>query len=176
MNQSSEIWKAVPGFEGSYEVSDLGRVRSLSRVITAKNASIRGYPRQVKGKILRAQDHSAGYAQVALSGKCCLVSHLVLLAFVGLRPEGAEACHNSGRKRDDRLVNLRYDRHVANCADRVIHGTHSRGERNGNAILKKEDVLYIRRSMMSRQVLAYHYGVRAAHIDRIRAKERWQHV
>jgi hypothetical protein len=170
----TEVWKAIPGFEGAYEVSDLGRVRSLDRIVESPAAK-RGYPKRVRGRILRPQKHSGGYLQVQLHGSTHLIPWLVLEAFVGARPSGMEACHNGGDKSDNRLSELRWDTHVDNCKDRIAHGTAPRGERNGSAVLDTAAVLDIR-SGGDRKALAEQYGVRPTHIDRIRARGRWAHV
>lgn len=51
------------------------------------------------------------------------IGHWMLLAFVGPRPVGCEACHNNGNPLDNRLVNLRWDTVSANMIDRIRHGT-----------------------------------------------------
>jgi hypothetical protein len=106
-----EIWKAIPGNLG-YEVSNLGRVRSLKRKT----------PRILKPCYYR------GYLQVHLSnGKKGDISqrrihNLVMLAFVGPRPEGLEVCHEDDNPANNRLDNLRYDTHLANMQDAVKQG------------------------------------------------------
>lgn len=171
----TENWRAIPGFEGAYEVSDLGRVRSLDRVVASIGA-LRGYPKRLHGRLLKPQIHSQGYLQVALSGCLFLVSWLVLAAFMGPRPLGFESCHKDGNRKNNSLANLRWGDHTSNCADRITHGTHSRGERNGAAKLIEKDILEIRESRASRYALAKKFGVYAAHIDRIRNRTRWAHV
>lgn len=120
-----ETWKPVPGYEGKYEVSDLGRVRSLDR----RDA----IGRPIRGRVLKAGVSSRGYEHVSLSdGRRALtraVHTMVLEAFRGPRPPGAEACHGEGGARDNRLANLRWDSHSENMIDRSRHGTcHHRGK------------------------------------------------
>lgn len=55
--------------------------------------------------------------------KTKLVHHLVLITFVGERPEGAECCHNQNNPSNNNLVNLRWDTHLANVLDKEKHGT-----------------------------------------------------
>lgn len=90
-----ETWKSVPGFEGAYEVSDHGRVRSLDRVTD------RG--RRWKGKIMTPSTMPRGYQVVTLwrGGKqeTALVHRLVLFAFEGIAPAGMEALHGDGSPR-----------------------------------------------------------------------------
>lgn len=120
-----EKWLPVVGWEGLYEVSDLGRVRSLDRVIVERGT---GTVRQVKGRIMKATPHE-GWVSVTLSRggrnkRYAKVHHLVLEAFVGPRPAGMEGCHNYGDFRDNRLESLRWDTPSENMRDQVRHGTH----------------------------------------------------
>jgi hypothetical protein len=111
-----ERWLPVPGYEGRYEVSDWGRVKSLPRNTTS-------------GGIMKLSPDARGAQVVNLtkSGKqrVHLVHHLVLQAFAGPRPEGTEACHNDGNPANNRLHNLRWDTHLANIGDMIRHGTAS---------------------------------------------------
>lgn len=116
-------WLPVPGWEGNYEVSDEGDVRSLDRVVTLPNGQKRSY----KGKLLKPTVNRLGYPMVVLSRpgeqRTMKVHRLVLTAFVGPCPDGMEACHNNGDRGDARLENLRWDTHSNNQYDRRRHGT-----------------------------------------------------
>ena len=104
-----EIWKPVPGYEGFYEVSSLGRVRSVDRVIIRKN----GEKRTVKGTILSPTKRKDGYLTIGLrregSHKTHKIHRIVMLAFVGEPPEGKyEVDHKDGNPENNRLSNLEY--------------------------------------------------------------------
>lgn len=109
-----ERWLPVPGWEGLYEVSDLGRVRSLDR------------PNGLRGRVRVLSVGSHGYLDVGLCDggvrRTRLVHRLVLEAFVGPCPEGQEACHADSDRTNNRLSNLRWDTTKANAADRVAAG------------------------------------------------------
>ena len=121
-----ETWAPVPGYEDWYEVSDLGRVRSLDRVVYMfKNDR----PLRKLGRILTPHPTlRAGHLVLGLSRDNhrwrVSVHRLVLLAFVGPCPPGMEACHGNGIPTDNRLENLRWDTQSANMLDRVAHGVH----------------------------------------------------
>jgi hypothetical protein len=112
-----EQWKDIPGYEGLYQVSNLGRVRSLTRVIQRSNGS----PQTVNGRILKPRPLASGHWHVAL----CYQGHridrpihqLVMLAFVGLAPCGKECRHKNGKHTDNRLFNLCYGTHAENMVD-----------------------------------------------------------
>ena len=119
-----ERWLPVPGYEGKYEVSDQGRVRALDRVDT------RG--RRRAGKVLAIRRAQSGHGTVCLhdGGRWqVLVHHLVLLAFVGPRPDGMEGCHWNDDPADNRVENLRWDTRSGNIQDSVRNGTHHMARR-----------------------------------------------
>jgi hypothetical protein len=124
--EGAERWAPVSGYEGAYEVSDRGQVRSVPRVRIRSN----GRPLTVAGRILRLRLNQTGYWTVDLSGgekRSFLVHRLVLMAFRGPAPEGTIGCHNNGVKTDNRLENLRWDTYAANMEDSLRHGTHRCG-------------------------------------------------
>lgn len=117
-----EVWKDIPGYEGEYQVSDLGRVKSLRRCVRC------GYKgrgkRRVPEKILRPGRYcSSGHVSVVLrKGTHGLPVHkLVMLAFVGERPDGMDICHNDGNPSNNCLTNLRYDTRTNNILDVYKH-------------------------------------------------------
>jgi hypothetical protein len=120
----NEEWRPVVGWEDLYEISDEGRVRSLSRT----TLFVDGRTRHFEGKVLKPY-RSPGpkrYFRVALTrGKQIRnvgVHLLVLEAFVGPCPDGKNGCHWNDDEADNRLVNLRWDTHSANMFDRVRNG------------------------------------------------------
>lgn len=118
----NEEWRPVRGYEGSYLVSNQGRVRSVSRVVPRGSNSI-----TVPERELTAHPNRSGRLRVNLSrnnvGKHHQVHVLVLEAFVGQRPAGMVCCHNNGNHTDNRLENLRWDTPSANEYDKQRHGT-----------------------------------------------------
>ncbi len=112
-------WRPIPGYEGSYEVSRFGVVRSLDRVIMRSN----GVPQTFRGKVKVPQIKNTYYA-VWLGKKPWYVHNLVLLAFVGPRPDDYQCCHNDGNPLNNNLENLRWDTRSANMLDTIRHGTH----------------------------------------------------
>lgn len=123
-----ERWLPIPGYEGLYEVSDLGRVRSVARVVDRG-----GRPLTVPGKMLRPLKHGGGYRMVNLwrdgEGRFLLVHQLVLRAFVGPPPEKHIGLHGLGGPTDNRLSNLRWGTYADNMRDAVLHGAHANASR-----------------------------------------------
>jgi hypothetical protein len=105
-----EQWLPVISYEGLYEVSDQGRVRSL----------------HTTGRVLKPSKHRSGHLHVNLHRQgrkeTRKVHCLVLEAFIGPRPPGTECCHYNDIPSDNRLENLRWDTRSANQRDRVRNG------------------------------------------------------
>lgn len=121
----SREWRPIAGYEGFYEVSNDGRVRSLTRTVRAG----RGMPlRKLVGQELKLTPQHSDHLRATLSrnGKQRLVfvHVLVLTAFVGPRPEGMECCHGDGDPQNNHLSNLRWDTPSANQQDTLHHGRH----------------------------------------------------
>lgn len=117
---SVEQWRPVVGYEGSYEVSDLGRVRSLDR--TTRDG------KRLRGCVLKPFVMPSGHLRVGLSrgeGRTKKVHRLVLEAFIGPCPPEMEALHRNGVPGDCRLVNLRWGTKSEDARDQIAHGVHS---------------------------------------------------
>lgn len=122
-SHTSEEWRPVVGYEGFYEVSDHGRVRSVDRVVHAKD----GRSMRYSGKMLSIATTRGNRTMVVLSMPGCrpwstTVHKLVLTAFVGLCPEGMECCHWDDDPQNNYLSNLRWDTKSANARDKVRNG------------------------------------------------------
>lgn len=191
-----EAWKPVVGYEGLYEVSSLGRVRSLPR---------RG---AAGGLLTLSPTKGCLYLKVGLTRNSVTrtpkVHTLVARAFLGPYPDDQEVCHGPGGPRDNRLVNLSYGTHAKNMGpDRRRDGmVRSRGRKkaaagrrrqrpgmastNWNvgthhplAKLNDEIVLEIRRraaSGESKHSLARRFGVDRATIRSAVNGATWKHI
>lgn len=137
------MWRDIEGYEGLYQVSDEGQVRSCERVVIRRN----GAPQKVQEKILKAVPLGDGYPAVALSIdgklKTYRVHILVARAFLGPAPANEEVRHKDGDRSNPRLDNLIYGTRRENMADAVLHGTVV-GVNNGNAKLTSDQVIHIR--------------------------------
>lgn len=128
-SEDTELWLPVVGFEGWYEVSSHGHVRSIDRVIQC----VAGPDQRHPSVILRPAPGPRGHLVVGLY-KCNESIHrtihtLVLRAFAGPPPPGMEGCHWDGNPANNHLDNLRWDTRSANTLDRVRHGTHQMANR-----------------------------------------------
>lgn len=179
----TERWLPVADFEGTYEVSDAGKIRSLDRIITCPSRWSDVSTRIQKGKILQPGTKPGGYLFVGLyngngSVKFFMTHRLVAGAFIGPCPQGMEVAHKDGDKKNCTLSNLRYDTPKGNHADKKLHGTQPCGSNNASSKLTDAQVLEIRRraNTSSQKALSREFGVGPVQISRIIRRERWAHL
>lgn len=114
--EAEVTWRPVVGWEGLYEVSSEGQVRSLPR---------KG---RREARMLTPVTGKRGYLVVTLSreGRCRPhpIHRIVAEAFLGPRPDGMEVCHSDGSRLNNSVGNLRYGTSSQNKLDAVTHGTH----------------------------------------------------
>lgn len=182
-----EEWKAIPGWEGAYEASSDGRIRSLPRVVLRKD----GKPLKVKGCILTAGVNDRGYQRVSLpsggKAKRFGVHQLVAMAFltppcgkIGSRKGEFTVNHIDGNKLNNSASNLEY----VTCSENVHHARRTglldvKGTANNKSVLADADVVEIREKyrLGARQVdLALEYGVCQTTISRVVLRKGWKHI
>lgn len=168
------IWKDIEGYEGYYQVSACGKIRSLDRLVFRKGNK---KPHLLRGKERATLSNNRGYYVVVLyrdaTAKVHLVHCLVAAAFIGPRPEGMQCCHNDGNKANNCLGNLRYDTPSGNACDRITHGTQRRK-------LSPEDVEKIKslvaQEPRSMAKVARLYDVSREAIRQIISGKTWSHL
>jgi hypothetical protein len=182
--QTIEAWKPIPGYEGIYSVSSLGRVRRD-----------KPGPGTKPGKILRCRPQ-AGYLTFYLTKdgqtKGFRAHYLVMLAFTGPRPKGLSINHKNGVKTDNRPQNLEYVTQRYNCQHASAMGllpkgaTHPfvqhpeivpRGEEASRAKLSDLKVTAIKHLLpvMSQGDIAVIFGVTDSAISAIKTGATWAH-
>ncbi len=149
-----EIWKAIPKFEGTHEVSSRGRVRSLPRIVWFYDSRWGCRKKMIiKGRILAGSVYSDGYIRIELSkGKRLKPEQLVLLAFVGPKPNGYCSCHYPDNdKQHNCLENIRWASYTENNRDKIRVGTITNGSSVCTAKLDEEKVRRLRRIAKTRR-------------------------
>ena len=113
-----ERWEDVPGYEGLYSISSLGRVRSHS----PKAAKLQdGILKQTIGS-RTGHRYSVRLSKGGVQ-KTWEVHKLVAAVFIGPKPDGMEICHKDGNKANNSVHNLKHGTHAENMEDMRIHGS-----------------------------------------------------
>lgn len=152
-----EIWKDIPGYEGEYQASTLGRIKSLDRYID-------NYPsgkRFQKGRVLKLRVSEKGRKRLCVDipgMKSALIHKLVMLTFVGPRPEGKEICHKDGNESNNCLSNLRYDTKANNQIDIYRYGKKSSGGKLTVDQVRNIRKLFNEDGLLQKQI-AIQYGI-----------------
>lgn len=175
---SDEVWKPIVGYEGLYEVSSLGRIKSLDRVVGGGSG-----PRLFPGRIRKTPIANNGYRVVSLSKlgsvKVECVHVLVLKTFLGKPKIGEEGCHRDGDRENNASSNLRWDTRKGNLHDCIAHGTRRFGEMCSQAKLTTVGVADIKRRISLGEgttAIAVDYGVAVETIHSIKTGKSWSHI
>jgi len=164
-----ENWIKIPEYEGLYEVSDLGRVKRLRRVVPLPKGGFR----LDKEKVMCLKTNRLGYFFISLSkegiSKTFKVHRLVMACFIG--PSDLLVNHKNFIKADNRLLNLEYVTHQENFDhSRERHlASVVRGDRNHRTKIPCSELADIlgKRGLVPCTVLAKKYGVHHSTISRI---------
>lgn len=177
-----EIWKPVVGYEGLYEVSNLGRVKTLPKTHVFKNGGVYNYPE----KIMSACLNSNGYPQLKLfrNGvrKVTAVHRLVAAAFIPNPENKTDVNHIDGVKTNNTVTNLEWATKLENSLHAKVNGLMCRlkGSTNPMAKISESDVLSIieerKNIKTSHKELANKYGVGTATISNICRNTSWKHI
>lgn len=158
---NAEIWKPIPGYEGYYECSNIGRVRGLDRLITTHQKHHK--TALLKGRVIKASKAGPGYLRVLLCRdntiKGFYVHRLVAAVFLNAVDGKNEVNHKNRIKTDNRVTNIEW-------CDRQGNINHSlekmrRGATHYMTKLSDDDVRDIRKrkGQITGQKLADEYGV-----------------
>ena len=122
-----EIWKDIPGYEGYYQVSNMGRVSSVKRIIPHNSKDGRCILRTIRPRIIKMGLNCNGYYSLMLhkNGNATrfTVHRLVANAFLGNPDDGMTVNHKNGVRTDNRVENLEWCSQSDNIlhASRILH-------------------------------------------------------
>lgn len=161
-----EIWKPVTGYEGLYEVSNLGRVKSLRNNIIMKDfLSNKGY------KLIKLSKEKAR--------KAYSIHRLLAQAFISNKENKKYINHLNGIRNDNNINNLEWVTGRENNLHTSRIMKRNTGETHGSAKLKKKDILEIRimlRNNIPHSIITEEYGIVSSTISYINQRKTWRHV
>ena len=181
----NEEWRDVPDYEGYYQVSNLGRIKSLTRTYKRKNHNGE-HEVKVRERIIRTRVGKNGYAYFVAckpkqKDKTLTVHRLVGLTFLkDSYFEGAIINHINGVRDDNRPENIEWVDYSQNSIHGIMYGNHKTGSECNWAKLTKEDVDFIRENYEYRGkvwntcTLAEKFGVDRRSIGDIVNHRRWK--
>jgi len=179
----NEIWKDISGFEGLYQASTLGRVRSFDKTLTS------GLWNQetvlLKGRIIKSLDGRGGYLKVSLTNKSGKYIQITLHRLIGKtfipNPENKpQINHKNAIRTDCRVENLEWVTDSENKRHAIEYLGNCKGERVGTHKLTAAQVLEIREMYKDQyynpRVIGEKYGVSRNSIIRIIEGKSWKHL
>ncbi|HFI0463831.1 TPA: NUMOD4 domain-containing protein [Streptococcus suis] len=175
-----EKWEDIEQFEGYYQVSNFGRIRSCDRYITEKTGKVNF----LRGKPLKNHIGDDGYYKVVLTKNnkphYFRVCRLVAKAFIDNPENKPQVNHIDGNKINDHVSNLEWVTVQENITHSIKTGLKPVGEDCVNVKLKEKDVIEIRRLYANgekNQVeLAAMYNVTQGNIGFVVRRKIWKHV
>ena len=178
-----EVWKDIPDYDGRYQVSNIGRVRSLDKEVI--NSGRRLF---CKGRVLSSSKHNMGYLRVSLpfiirqkKRKSFFIHRLVLMAFKGMPTKKRYDCnHINGIKADNRIENLEWCSRKENIRHSFRIGLSKQGEDHHRSKLKEKDVVEIKELLRNKKLkqieIARKFNVSDVAISMIKSKRNWSHI
>lgn len=173
-----EIWKDIQGYENYYQISNLGKVRSLDRQVDGTNNNNNPIQNK-KGKLLKHNITFSKYHVVSLSkyglSKTFKVHRLVALTFIPNLENKPQVNHKDGDKNNNCIENLEW----CTSKENMVHAYKNKlckgmvGEKHPMCKLKIKEVKCIRKSKLSQLDLSKMFNVSTSLIGLIKNNKRW---
>ena len=170
-----EVWKDIDGYDGYYQISNKGRVRSWKNGRWGKRES---------PLIMKQQLNRYGYYEIRLQKNNVKRLHrthrLVALNFIGNPNNKPHVNHKDCNKINNNYKNLEWVTNSENIKHAVKNDLMARGERSGHAVLSRNDVLQIRsileQGFACKKELAIAYNVSLPTMYDVESRRSWRHI
>ena len=183
----NEIWKRVIGYEGQYEVSNMGRLRYVAKtVMRFRKDTSRSHAVSIKGKTTNGYFNKKGYLATKLwkdkDKKCVIIHRLVAMAFIPNPNNLPQVNHIDGVKSNNKVQNLEWCDNSHNIKHAYSNGLMNRkGERQNTCKIKETDVLEIREFYSKNpnsllKIYAEKLGITTTSVCRIIKRQAWKHI
>lgn len=176
---TQEIWKPVKGYEGFYEISNKGRIRSKERTIEKSNGTICTYKPKMRKLIPTPQGHLRVILTKNSKQKAFLVHRLVAEAFISNLEDKPYVCHKNDIPDDNIIENLYWGTHSDNSKDMYKNNDiPQHGEHNPRSKLTKDDVKWILSNHQDYKniKMAEMFSVSDSMISKIIKRKAWVHI
>lgn len=172
-----EIYKDIKGYEGFYQISNLGNVKSLSRIVNNHS----GFKKTLKEKILKNHISNTGYYVIDLKKNCerktFKVHRLIAFAFIDKVIGKEYVNHINGIKTDNSIENLEWVTIKENNKHAYLTGLkNDSGINNTRSKLKIEDVFFIRNSNLKLKELSNIYNLNESTISKIILRKTYKNI
>jgi len=173
-----EVWMDIKGFEGLYQVSNIGRVKSLERKVSGKLGSLRKLPEMLLKPIKKD-----GYLRVTLQNKDrrnYRIHRLVCEAFKDNKFMKPYVNHINGIKTDNRAENLE----CCTQKENMVHAKKNnllkpkRGDESVNSKISEQDAKKIKYEHigLNQIQIAKIYGIDTTTVSKIKTGVNWKHI
>ena len=178
-----EVWKTISGYESSYQVSNLGRVKSLKRKVSITRHG-KTHNKSIPELVMKPQinKRGKGYLKINLKrpNRVLSVHRLVAIAFIPNPDNKPYINHIDGNPKNNLVNNLEWCTAKENAIHASENGLLPRGESHANSKLTEKQVLEIRKlyipRKVSQQMLANKYGVTKTMVRYILQRKSWTHI
>ncbi len=171
-----EIWKDIKGYEGLYQISNLGRVKSLAR--EKKNGV--NSKQNIPEIILNIYDNGKGYKRTNLCKnniiKSNYIHRLVAEAFILNSKNEREVNHKDGNKANNNVTNLEWCNRKENVLHSCINNLVPKGNLHYNSKLTNEQIIQIRNDNRVQKIIANDYGITQTVVSAIKLRKTWKHL
>lgn len=180
-----EIWKDISGYEGYYQVSNLGRVKSLERTIIQNYKCGKKLKRLKKSVVLKQQRCTNGYLFVNLSKKnkrsIKLIHRLVAIHFIDNLENKPEVNHKDLNKKNNNFLNLEWCTPKENTNHYINKLNINKNGSNNNLSILNENQVYVISFLVIHtktklKDISKKFNISVSNIGYIKRRKTWSHL